>query len=121
MNITGFTLLKFLLSAAVITAVTEAVKRSDKLGALLASLPFVTVLSMLWIYHETPPETRLEKVSTHANLVFWYVLPTLPMFVLFPWFAKNLGFYGALGASAVLTIALFALTRWIMSRHGVAL
>lgn len=121
MNFTGLTLLKFLLSAAVITAVTELVKRSDKLGALLASLPFVTVISMLWIYHETPAETRLEKVSTHANLVFWYVLPTLPMFLLFPWFARHLGFYGALGASAVLTIILFALTRWIMSRYGVAL
>ena len=121
MNFTGFTLLKFLLSAAVITAVTEMVKRSDKFGALLASLPFITVISMLWIYHETPPGTRLEKVSTHANLVFWYVLPTLPMFLLFPFMARHLGFYGALGAGAVLTLALFALTRWIMGHYGVAL
>ena len=121
MNFSAFTLLKFFLSAAVITAVTEMVKRSDKLGALLASLPFVTVISMLWIFHETPVETRLEKVSTHANLVFWYVLPTLPMFLVFPWLARHLGFYGALAAGAVLTVALFALTRWIMGRYGVAL
>jgi hypothetical protein len=121
MSISGFTLVKFFLSAAVITLVTEMVKRSDKLGALLASLPFVTVISMLWIYHETPAETRVEKVSTHAQLVFWYVLPTLPMFLLFPWLARHLGFYGALGAGAGLTVALFALTRWIMGRYGVAL
>lgn len=121
MTFSGLTLLKFILSAAVITIVTELVKRSDKLGALLASLPFVTVISMIWIYHETAPETRLEKVSTHANLVFWYVLPTLPMFLLFPWLARHLGFYGALGAGAGLTVVLFALTRWIMGRYGMAL
>ncbi len=121
MSISGLTLLKFFLSAAVITVVTELVKRSDKLGALLASLPFVTVISMIWIYHETPAETRVAKVSTHAQLVFWYVLPTLPMFLLFPWLARHLGFYGALGAGAGLTVVLFALTRWIMGRYGMAL
>lgn len=121
MSFSSLALLKFLLSAALITAVTEVVKRSDKLGALLASLPFITLISMVWIYHESPPETRLEKVSTHANLVFWYVLPTLPMFLLFPWMARHLGFYGAMGASAVLTLLLFALTRWLLSRQGMAL
>lgn len=117
----GFTLIKFLLSAAVITLVTEAVKRSDRLGALLASLPFVTVISMIWIYHETPEVQRLEKVSDHARLVFWYVLPTLPMFLLFPWMGRHLGFYGALAAGAGLTVVLFVLTRWILSRQGVAI
>lgn len=121
MSFSSLTLLKFLLSAAVITAVTELVKRSDKLGALLASLPFVTVISMIWIYHETPAAERTAKVSTHAQLVFWYVLPTLPMFLLFPWLARHLGFYGALGAGAGLTVLLFALTRWVMSRYGLAL
>ena len=121
MGFSSFTLLRFLLSAVLITGVTEMVKRSDKLGALLASLPFVTVISMIWIYHETPAATRIAKVSTHAQLVFWYVLPTLPMFLLFPWLARQLGFYGALGAGAGLTLVLFALTRWIMGRYGVTL
>lgn len=114
-------LLKIVLSAVVITAVTEIVKRSDRLGALLASLPFVTIVSMLWIYHETAPERRLEKVSTHALLVFWYVLPTLPMFLLFPWMARQWGFYGALGAGAALTVALFALLRFLGARYGLQL
>ncbi len=121
MPITTFALFKLVLSAALITAVTEVVKRSDRFGALLASLPFITVLSMIWIYHETPAATRIAKVSTHAQLVFWYVLPTLPMFILFPWLARHFGFYGALGASAALTVALFALTRAIMARYGLAL
>ena len=120
-NFSSLALFKLFLSAALITGVTELVKRSDRFGALLASLPFITVISMIWIYHETPPETRLAKVSTHAQLVFWYVLPTLPMFLLFPWLGRQFGFYGALGASAILTITLFALTRAIMARYGLAL
>ncbi|RYD37630.1 MAG: DUF3147 family protein [Verrucomicrobiaceae bacterium] len=121
MNLSFFTVVKFLLSALVITLVTEAVKRSDKMGALLASLPFVTVISMLWIYHEAPTETRVEKVSTHAQLVFWYVLPTLPMFLVFPWMARQWGFYGALIAGAVLTVGLFVLTRTIAGKYGISL
>ena len=121
MNLSLFTIAKFLLSALVITLVTEAVKRSDKLGALLASLPFVTVISMLWIYHETPEETRIAKVSTHAQLVFWYVLPTLPMFLVFPWMARHWGFYGALAGGAALTVGLFVITRTILAKYGILL
>lgn len=121
MSFSGFTLIKFFLSAAVIILVTEMVKRSDRLGALLASLPFVTVISMIWIFHETPEAERIAKVSTHARLVFWYVLPTLPMFLLFPWMARQWGFYGGLGAGAGLTVILFAATRWILGRYGLLL
>lgn len=121
MNLSLFTVAKFLLSALVITLVTEAVKRSDKVGALLASLPFVTVISMLWIYHETPEESRIAKVSTHAQLVFWYVLPTLPMFLVFPWMARHWGFYGALAGGAALTVGLFVITRAILAKYGILL
>lgn len=121
MNLPVFTVVKFLLSALVITLVTEAVKRSDKAGALLASLPFVTVISMFWIFYETPAESRIEKVSVHAQLVFWYVLPTLPMFLVFPWMARQWGFYGALAGGAVLTIALFAITRAVAAKFGLML
>lgn len=121
MNLSVFTVVKFLLSALVITLVTEAVKRSDKAGALLASLPFVTVISMIWIFHESPAESRIEKVSVHAQLVFWYVLPTLPMFLVFPWMARHWGFYGALAGGAVMTVALFALTRAVAAKFGLML
>jgi hypothetical protein len=53
--------------------------------------------------------------------IFWYVLPTLPMFLLFPAFQRWWGFYGALGASAVLTIGLFALLRTVAARFGLML
>lgn len=114
-------IVKYLLSAGVITLVSEVVKRSDKAGALLASLPFVSVITLFWVYYESAPEQRAQKAGDHMLYIFWYVLPTLPMFLLFPWFQRQWGFYGALGASAVLTVALFATLRAVSARFGLML
>jgi hypothetical protein len=114
-------LLKYLLSAGIITLVSEMVKRSDKAGALLAALPFVSIITLFWVHFESAPELRAQKTSDHMYYIFWYVLPTLPMFLLFPAFQRWWGFYGALGGSAVVTIALFALLRVITARFGLML
>ncbi|MBX7212353.1 MAG: DUF3147 family protein [Verrucomicrobiaceae bacterium] len=112
---------KYLLSAGVITLVSEVVKRSDKAGALLASLPFVSIITLFWVYCESTPEQRQQKTADHMYYVFWYVLPTLPMFLLFPWFQRHWGFYGALGAGAALTAVLFALLRTVAAWFGLIL
>ena len=114
-------ILKYLLSAGVITLVSELVKRSDKAGALLASLPFVSIITLLWVHHESSPEVREQKTADHMYYIFWYVLPTLPMFLLFPWFQRQCGFYGALGASAALTVVLFGVLRTVGARFGLML
>ena len=109
---------KYLVTAALVVLISEAAKASDKLGGLIAALPLVTILTLIWLQLEQQPNS---KIANHAWYTFWYVLPTLPMFLIFPWLARHLGFYGALGAGAGLTLGLFALTRWIMGRYGVAL
>ncbi len=114
-------ILKYLLSAGIITLVSEMVKRSDKLGALLAALPFVSIITLFWVHHESAPEVREQKTADHMYYIFWYVLPTLPMFLLFPLFQRWWGFYGALGGSAALTLLLFALLRAITARFGLML
>jgi hypothetical protein len=114
-------LLKYLLSAGIITLVSEMVKRSDKLGALLAALPFVSIITLFWVHYESAPEVRAQKTADHMYYIFWYVLPTLPMFLLFPAFQRWWGFYGALGGSAVLTVLLFALLRSVSARFGLML
>lgn len=120
-RMTAKIIVKYLLSADIITLVSEAVKRSDKAGALLASLPFVSIITLFWVYYESAPEQRLQKTSDHMYYIFWYVLPTLPMFLLFPWFQRQWGFHGALGASVVLTVALFAVLRFAAARFGLML
>lgn len=109
---------KYLLTAAVVVLVSEIAKRSDKLGAFIAALPLVTVLAMIWLYVEHQPQ---EKIANHAWYTFWYVLPTLPMFLMFPWLLARWGFWPALGASVVVTVICFGVFALVLRRVGIHL
>ena len=109
---------KYLLTAAVVVIVSELAKRSDKLGGFVAALPLVTVLALIWLHVEHQSE---QKISNHAWYTFWYVVPTLPMFLLFPSMLPRLGFWPSLLASLVLTIVVFAAFALILRRFGIEL
>lgn len=111
-------LVKYLLSAAVIVAVSEVAKHSDRTGALIASLPMVTIMALIWLHLEGAPSSKL---ANHAWYTFWYVLPTLPMFALFPLMIGRWGFWLSLILSAFLTAFLFAALGLLVKRFGVEL
>jgi hypothetical protein len=72
---------KAALSGIIIAIVSEVARRSPTLGALIVSLPLVSILGILWLWHDTGDA---ERIGAHAQSTFWYVLPTLPMFLLMP-------------------------------------
>lgn len=109
---------KYLITAAVVVLVSELAKRSDKLGAFVAALPLVTVLVLIWLYVEQQPQ---EKIANHAWYTFWYVLPTLPMFLAFPALLPRLGFWLTLLASVLITLICFGLFALVLRRFGVQL
>lgn len=109
---------KYLITAAVVVAVSELAKRSDRLGALLASLPLVTVLALIWLYVEKQPA---EKIASHAWFTFWYVVPTLPMFLAFPSLFARFGFWPALAMSAAITVLSFGLVALAVRPFGIQL
>lgn len=109
---------KYALTAAVVVLVSEVAKRSDRLGSLIASLPLVTLLVLVWLYIEKQP---MEKLANHARYTFWYVLPTLPMFLVFPVLLPRLGFWLTLAACIILTIVLFGVFAVIVQRFGIHL
>jgi uncharacterized membrane protein (GlpM family) len=109
---------KYLLTAAVVVLVSEAARRSDRLGAVIGALPLITILAMVWLYIEQQPAS---KIANHAYLTFWYVLPTLPMFFVFPWLLERLGFTAALLCGSVITVICFALLAAILKRYGLHL
>ena len=108
----------YLITAFVVVLVTELAKRSDKLGGLVAALPLVTVLALIWLYVEGQPQ---QKIASHAWYTFWYVIPTLPMFLVFPLLLSRLGFVGALGISVLITMVTFAVFALMMKRWGIHL
>jgi hypothetical protein len=109
---------KYALTALVVVLVSELAKRSDKLGALLAALPLITILSLIWLQLENQTS---EKIANHAWYTFWYVVPTLPMFLLFPRLLTRLGFWPALLACLIISILSFSLFALLVKRWGVDL
>lgn len=111
-------IVKYLLTAGIVVAVSEFAKRSDKLGGLIAALPMVTFLALIWLYVEQQPT---EKIANHAWYTFWYVVPTLPMFLAFPFLLPKIGFWPTIGTSVVITIVCFVIFAWIVKRFGIEL
>jgi F0F1-type ATP synthase assembly protein I len=109
---------KYFLTAAVVVLVSELAKRSDRLGGLIAALPMVTVLTLIWLYLDNQP---VEKIANHAWYTFWYVIPTLPMFLVFPALLPRIGFWPALLVSVVITAACFGLFALVLRRFGIEL
>lgn len=109
---------KYLLTAGIVVLVSELAKRSDRLGGFIAALPMVTVLALIWLYLDNQPA---EKIANHARYTFWYVIPTLPMFLAFPLLLPRTGFWLALLACVLITGACFGLFALAMRRFGVEL
>ncbi|WP_426688915.1 DUF3147 family protein [Rhodanobacter ginsengiterrae] len=109
---------KYLITAAVVVLVSEVAKRSDRLGGLFAALPLVTVLALIWLYVERQPQA---KIANHAWYTFWYVVPTLPMFLAFPVLLPRLGFWPTLLACVLITVACFWLFALLVRRFGIQL
>ncbi|MCP5183467.1 MAG: DUF3147 family protein [Pseudomonadales bacterium] len=114
----GWLVTKYLTTAAVVVIVSEFARRSDRLGALIAALPLVTVLALIWLHVEHQP---VEKIANHAWYTFWYVIPTLPMFLLFPWLLTRFGFWPALAVAVVVTVIAFGAFALLVKRYGIEL
>ena len=110
---------KALLSGVIIMAASEAAKRSPTYGALLVSLPLISILAMVWLWRDTGDNERIAALSEGT---FWLVLPTLPMFLFLPAMLRNgFAFWTALAASCALTVALYLITVWLLPKLGVNL
>ena len=113
---------KYLITAGLIVAVSELAKKNDKLGAFMVAMPLVTVLAMLWIFVEANDADKVAKLANHAAYTFWYVVPTLPMFLVMPvLFRKGLHFSLVMAVYCVGTFVIFYAWAKVLERFGVNL
>ena len=111
--------LRAALSGLIVAAVSTVARRYPAGGALIASLPLVSVLGMICLWHDKPDA---ENMAAHAEATFWYVLPSLPMFLLIPaMMRRGIDFWPALIAGCVLAILAYLATVLIAARFGVRL
>lgn len=113
-----FFLTKVFVSALVIAVVTEVAKRSDQYGGLIAALPTMTFLILLWMHFEGATD---EKIARHVGFTMYFVLPTLPLFFALPFIITKLGFWPAFALSIALTAGLVYLFNWFYGRFGVSI
>ena len=105
-----------LLSGAVIVTIGELAKRNNFAAAIVHSLPLITLTALVWLYNDTR-DTAL--IARHCESTFWFVLPTLPLFLLLPWLLRHgFGFWAALAIGAVTTVAFYLVTIRLLAFAG---
>lgn len=115
----AYLLLKAALSGLIIALVSEIARRAPGIGALVASLPLISVLGMIWLWRDTQDPARM---ADHALATFWFVLPSLPMFLLIPALLhRGIGFWPALAIGCGLTVALYLAMVLVLRQFGVEL
>jgi hypothetical protein len=114
-----YTAVKVFVTAVLVVAIAETAKRSTVLGGIIASLPLTSLLAMIWLYGETGDTA---KVASLATSIFWYVLPSLVLFLALPMLlGRGVGFWLSLFIASALTFAAYLLMTAILPRFGVTL
>ena len=109
-------LLKLVISAALIVLVSEISKRYSLIGGLLASLPLVSYLGMIWLYVDTRDPNKVVDLSWS---IFWLVIPSLSLFIALPLLMKRLSFVPSLLVATFVMFVSYGLMMLALRRLGV--
>jgi hypothetical protein len=111
--------IKAALSGAIVAAVSEIARRYPGWGGLVASLPLTSLLAMIWLWRDSRDPERVAELTAST---FWFILPSLPMFLVLPWLLRSgMAFWAALAISVAGTLLLYALWFWAAPRIGIKL
>ena len=111
-------LIKVLISAILIVAISELSKRNSLIGAILASIPLVSVMAFIWIYLDTK---NIETISKLSISIFWLVIPSLILFISLPIFLKYMNFYLSLISSIGITIGAYFIMIFILNKFEISI
>lgn len=115
----GYYTIKVIVTTLLIVAISEITRRSSLVGAILASIPLVSVLAMVWLYVDTKDVSRISSLSMS---IFWLVIPSLTLFLSLPVFLKyGLNFYLSISMSIAITIISYWIMIYILGYFGIKL
>jgi hypothetical protein len=110
-------LVKIVVTTGLIVIISEVAKRSSLVGAILASIPLVSVLAMLWLYVDTKDAAKISALSTN---IFWLVLPSLTLFLSLPILLKHgINFYLSMFLSVGAMILCYLVLLALLNHFGV--
>lgn len=115
----AYYLFKIAVTTVLIVLISEVAKRSSLIGAILASIPLVSVLAMIWLYIDTGDSG---KISALATSIFWLVIPSLVLFLALPLLLnQGVNFYLSMAISIALTAGCYLLMVMVLPRFGITL
>jgi len=112
-------ILKVLLSSVVLVIVSEVSKRSTLLGSILASIPLISVLAIIWIYIETK---NIQKIEALSSGIFWLVIPSLTFFILLPFLLRRqVNFWMSMSVSIIVMVISYFIMVFVLEKFGIKL
>lgn len=114
-----YLVLKAIISGLLIAASSEAAKRWPTVGGLIISLPLVSLLAFIWLWRDTGERVKVAELSSST---FWFILPSMPLFLIFPALLRSgFGFWVAFAISVAITLGLYLAFLWAAPRIGLKL
>ncbi len=94
--------IKAAISGIIVAAVSQVAKRYPGFGGLIASLPLVSVLGMIWLWRDTHDPVRM---AAHVSGTLWFIAPSVPMFLLIPYLLnRGIAFWPSLAAGWIVSL-----------------
>ena len=104
-------IIKSALSGILIALISEVARRYPAFGGFIASLPLLSLLAVIWLWRDTGDA---ETIAAHLTATFWFVMPSLPMFLVIPYLLRHgMGFWLALLIGCALTVALYGMSLFL--------
>lgn len=112
-------LIRAIMTAALVLLIALVARKSPNLGGLIASIPLISTLGMIWLWHDTQDAEKVAQFSVSAMI---YFLPSIPMFILIPLLLRQgFSFWPVLGLALGMTMLLYWLTSRIAEGFGLTL
>ncbi len=112
----SFYLLKVLFTGCLIVLITEVSKVSGKIGGIITAMPLTTLLVVFWLYYENVPN---EEISNYVKNTLYFILPTLPLFIIFPFLISRYGFFTAISLSMLSIIIAVLIVNTILEYFNI--
>ena len=112
----SFYIFKILFTGFLILLITEVAKISGKLGGIITAMPLTTLLVVFWLYHEKVPNYE---ISNYVKNTFYFILPSLPLFFIFPYLISRYGFIVSISLSMLSVAILAIITNFILKYFNV--
>ena len=114
-----YVLIKTLITAVVIVAVSEIARRSSLLAGLIASIPLVSFLAIIWLYWETKDSQKIVDLSYSIILM---IIPSLTFFIVLPFVMKlQSSFVISMIIATVSTIIAYWLFIVLLGKFGISI